>query len=233
MPSPSSGIVVFGDVIDSRRSSVRSTAFLRALASELERAYAREQRLAPPGITQGDELQLLLAPDADPFPAVVRASLRPDTLPMRWAIVTGLVDPGRGRATERTGPAFVEARRAIERSKPSRELLTVRTGDPARDALLNDLAPLLPRLLGELTARQRELARLLLVDGLRQADAADVLGISRATVSVMTERARIREIGRLAHALAALLGVADATSHPVAQPAPASPGAPVTAGGVA
>jgi predicted transcriptional regulator len=49
-------------------------------------------------------------------------------------------------------------------------------------------------LLDDLTSSQRRLARLLLIEGVRQADAAEVLGISRASVSVANGRARIHEI---------------------------------------
>jgi DNA-binding transcriptional regulator LsrR (DeoR family) len=45
----------------------------------------------------------------------------------------------------------------------------------------------------------------MLVDGLRQAEVAERLRIARPTVSVAVERARVREIGRLRHALLALV----------------------------
>ena len=78
------------------------------------------------------------------------------------------------------------------------------TGDPAADALLADLGPLLPALLDELTARQREVARLILVDDLRRSEAAERLNVSRATVSVIADRARVRHLEGLARALAAM-----------------------------
>ena len=192
--------VLFGDVVDSRRDAGASE-YLRALREELEHAYAVEC-LAPAGFTQGDEIQLLLAPDADPFTAVVRAALRPGARSLRWAMVAGDVEPGPGPATERTGPAFHVARGLLERAKTRRLGLLAVTGDPMADGLLEDLGPLLPALLGELTARQREVGRLLLVDGFRRADIAERLGVSRATVSVIADRGRIRYLGRLTAALA-------------------------------
>src|SRR5207249_2630795 len=72
------------------------------------------------------------------------------------------------------------------------------TGDPRTDELLDGTAPLLGELLEDLTRRQREIARLMLVEGLRQSEVADRLGGSRATVSVAAERAHIRSIGELA-----------------------------------
>lgn len=195
-------IVLFGDVVDSRRDAGASD-HLRALRDDLDAAYPVE-RLATTGFTQGDEIQLLLAPGADPFRAIVRAALDGEARDLRWACVAGLVEPGSGPATEHNGPAFHAARDLLERAKVRREGLVAVTGDPAADALLADLGPLLPALLGELTARQREVGRLLLVDELRQADAADRLHVSRATISVIADRGRIRHIRRLADAISTI-----------------------------
>ena len=100
--------VLFGDVVDSRRDPGAS-AFLRSLRDELDASTAHE-RLAPAGFTQGDEIQVLLASGADPFRVLLRAALHPDARGLRWAVVAGLVEPGTGPATERTGPAFRAAR---------------------------------------------------------------------------------------------------------------------------
>jgi hypothetical protein len=196
--------VLFGDVVDSRRDPGAS-AYLRGLRDELDAAYAG-RHLAPPGFTQGDEIQLLLAPGADPFEAVVRAALHPGARDLRWAVVAGEVEPGSGPATERSGPAFHAARDLLERAKARREGLLVATGDAEADGLLADLGPLLPALLADLTVRQREVGRLLLVDEIRRADVAERLRVSRATVSVIADRGRIRHVGRLAAALAVLFG---------------------------
>jgi DNA-binding XRE family transcriptional regulator len=202
--------VLFGDVVDSRRDPGAS-AFLRSLREELDASTARE-RLAPAGFTQGDEIQLLLVPGADAFRIMLRAALRPDARGMRWAAAAGLVEPGSGPATERTGAAFRSARSLLERAKTHRLGLAATTGDPAADDLLAELGPLLPALLGELTVRQREVGRLLVVDGLRQAEAAERLAVSRATISVIAERGRIRHLQGLAAGLATIFrdGVARA-----------------------
>jgi len=213
VPVASRGIVVFGDVVDSRRGAARSTGFLRALRDELEDAYPDSQRLARFAFTQGDELQILLAPGSDPFTGPLRAALREDSLPMRWAMVAGHIDAGSGPTIERTGEAFLAARDRIERAKVRRERLVAHTGDPGCDALLADLAPALPALLGDLTDRQREMARLVLVDGLRRADVAERLGVSRATVSVMAERAHVRELGGLMEGLAGIFRDGEAVAN--------------------
>ena len=205
MPAASVGIVVFGDVIASRRLPGGVSVDLRSLARELDGAFEAE-RLAPFGFTQGDEVQGLLATAADPFRAVVRAALRPAPIGLRWAVAAGGIDAGDGPATERTGDAFLAAREALTRARTRRDDLVALTGDAEADGLLADLAPLLAVLLEDLSERQRELGRLLLLDGLRRAEAADRLGVSRATVSVLADRGRIREIDRLARALATIFG---------------------------
>ena len=201
MKKTATGIVLFGDVIRSRDDAPTSTDWLRTLTRDLERAYPSDERLAPFAFTQGDELQGLLAPTADPFVAVLRGALHPDRRPMRWAISVGTIDSGHGPATERTGQAFLDARELVEASRARRDRLLVRVGAEPADTLLDDLAPLLGDLLEELTDRQRELARLMLLDGRRRSEAAETIGVSRATVSVMAERARIRRIEGLAAVL--------------------------------
>ena len=189
--------VLFGDVVRSRVDGPAGTTWLRELIRELERVYPGAARLAPFAFTQGDELQGLLRTDADPFEALLRATLHVDALPMRWAMVAGPIEPGRGPTTERTGPAFLTARELLDTARARRDGLLVRVGEERADALLAGLAPLLADLLADLTDRQRSIARLMLVERLRQAEVAERLGVSRATISVMAERARIRRIDEL------------------------------------
>jgi hypothetical protein len=205
-------IVVFGDVIRSRRNAMGSTSWLRTLTAELEAAVQPASRLAPFEFTQGDELQGLLAPEADPLAVVLRASLHPDRVPMRWVIVAGEVDPGSGPATQRTGPAFVRARERLAEAAARRDNLLMTSGDPRTDDLLDRLAPLLAELLGDLTERQVVIGRLLVIDGLRRSEAADRLNVSRATVSVAADRAHIRSITRLASALRELFAAGQAAA---------------------
>jgi hypothetical protein len=200
------GIVLFGDVVGSRTDGPAATAWLRELVDELGAAYG-DRALAPFGFTQGDELQGLLSVDADPLDAVLRAALRegPEPPAMRWVVAAGAVERGDGPATQRTGPAFLAARDLSGLARRRRDRLLVRSGDPATDALLDDVAPLLGMLLGNLTERQRLVGKLLIVDGLRQAQVADRLNIARPTVSVVAERAHVRDLERLRHAIVSLL----------------------------
>lgn len=196
-------IVLFGDVIDSRRAPAAASAWLRQLCFELEGMYEGE-RLASFAFTQGDELQGLLRPTGDPVLGVLYASLHEAARPMRWAVVHGLVERGEGPATEWGGDAFVQARELIETAKRQRDGLLMVSGDSRIDELLADVAPVLAELLRDLSARQRTVARLALLEGLRQAEVADRLDVSRATVSVTFGRARVRSIERMAAAVRAI-----------------------------
>lgn len=192
------GLVLFGDVIRSRRDAPAATAWLRTLAADLTSTVPAADRLAPFEFTQGDEIQGLLTPSADPIMPVLRAALHGDGLPMRWVVVGGDVDPGHGPATQRSGAAFIAARERLALAATRRERLAVASGDPAADEILDGTAPLLGALVADLTDRQREIAWLLLVDGLRRSEAAARLGVTRATVSVAADRAHLRHIGELA-----------------------------------
>jgi len=198
-------LVLFGDVIRSRRDATAATAWLRVLTTDLGVAYRPADLLAPFEFTQGDELQGLLVPAADPLTAVLRASLHPDAVAMRWVIVAGDVDPGHGPATQRSGPAFIAARERLAVAAARRERLAVVSGDPATDELLDGIAPLLGELLADLTKRQREIAWPIIVEGLRRSEAAERLHVSRATISVAADRAHLRGIGELARVMRTLL----------------------------
>jgi DNA-binding CsgD family transcriptional regulator len=215
------GIVLFGDVVSSRQGFAASTAWLERLRAMLDDAYGPE-RLAPFEYTQGDEIQGLLALEADPFRAVLDATLRPhrgaDAAPrMRWAVVAGEIDPGSGPATRRTGPAFLVARDALERAKHDRDGLVCRTGDRRVDALLDGTAPVLAAMIDAMTDRQRDVARLALVEGLRQSEIAERLNVARATVSVSFARGNVRNLARLLAAVRLLWR--EGIDRPEARPA--------------
>ncbi len=200
----SRAIAVFGDVVHSRHDPVGSSAWLRSLCAELQAAHGGDV-LAAFGFTQGDELQVLLRPSADPLGVVLRAALGDDARPMRWAVAFGTVEPGRGPATERAGEAFVAARSALEETRRQRSSLRIVTGNEAVDVLLDDLAPVLGSALENLSNTQRKVARLILVEGLRRSEVAERLGVSRATVSVTANRGGVPSLERLSRAIRILV----------------------------
>ena len=199
------GIVLFGDIVRSRDDAQAATTWLEQLCIRLDQSYAGET-LASFEFTQGDEIQGLLATGADPFGAVLDATLREhrgkNRVPsMRWVAVAGPVDPGRGPATRRSGGAFVRARETLELATRRGDGLLCRTGDPEADALLDGTAPVLAAIIDDMTDRQRLVARLALVEGLRQADIAERLEIARPTVSVSYSRGDVRNLERLVGAI--------------------------------
>jgi DNA-directed RNA polymerase specialized sigma24 family protein len=84
----------------------------------------------------------------------------------------------------------------MDGARASHERLVILTGESSVDVLLANLAPALVDLLDGLTERQRTVARLALIDDLRQSEVADRLKIRRATVSVAFSRARVRSLQR-------------------------------------
>ena len=114
---------------------------------------------------------------------------------IRWGI-----GAGRDDAT-----AVRRASDALRAARQSGAQLAFATGDAWRDSVLADLALALTALLDDLTPRQAQIAALLLVDGIRQADVAAALGVSRATVSVAVARARLPAIAAACRAIEALL----------------------------
>jgi hypothetical protein len=192
--------VLFGDLVGSERAGVEATAWLRSLVAELDAAYG-SQKLAPFGFTQGDEVQGLLGAAADPLLAVLHAALCEAPRPIRWVCIRGVVDPGEGPATQRTGPAFQAARAAMDAARVGHERLVIRIDRAAADELLEGMAPAMAELLHGMTARQREVARLALIEGLRQSEVAERLKVRRATISVSFARARVAPLARLAAAI--------------------------------
>ena len=155
------------------------------------------------------KIQGLLVPAADPFLAILSSLLHPRTgtdaaPPMRWATVLGLVDDGRGPATHRTGEAFLRARAILGQARDDRDGLLCQTGDKSADAYLAGTTPLLAAIIERMTDRQRLIAGLALVDGLRQSEIAARLDVSRPTVSVSYARADVRNLSRLVAAVRAI-----------------------------
>jgi predicted DNA-binding protein (UPF0251 family) len=207
------GLVVIGDAIGSKLDSAVTADWLRGLAAELDGAYDAS-RLAPFGFSRGDEVRGLLRPDADPLLVVLHAALAESTRPIRWALAWGEVDqaPDAESASDRSGPAFGAAETLIEEAKRRRERLLIRTGDVDADALLAGMAPALMDMLAELTPTQCHVARLAVIERLRQSEVAERLGVRRATISVSFARARISSLDALAGAIRSVCARAAASA---------------------
>lgn len=188
-------LLLMGDVVRSRRDPAGVGRWLTDLASELNEAY-RDVRMADFAFGHGDEIAGLLRPEADLLAGVLRAALSGSARKVRWVCVMGPIDAGSGDTTQRTGRVFAVAREALGQERADHERLVFATGRPV-DELLNGLAPALVEMLDRLTPTQREVARLALIEGLRQSEVAERLGKRRATVSVSFHRARVVALERM------------------------------------
>lgn len=176
---------------------------------------AAGDRLAlAPERTAGDELQAAL-PDPDAVLEVILELTRSGT----WSVGVGLgaVDepmPAQVRAAR--GPAFVNARDAVERAKRATTRVAISGGDEAADS--EALVRLLVELRDRRTAEGWEVHDLL-ARGLAQKEAAARLGISEAAVSLRVRSAGLRTEEAAIPALRRALRRADAaavrsSSHP-------------------
>jgi hypothetical protein len=227
----SEGWVIVAEMAGGRRSRAVAPAWPAALAAGLnDRDPGR--LLRPFDVATDGLLVGALGPGADPAALLVEAALAGVAARVRWAAALGHVEAGRGPSPEPVGPAAAAARTALAAGRQHRDLVSIVTGRPHADLLLAGMAAALGDLLATMTPRQKEVARLALVDGLRQADVADRLRIRRATVSVSFARARIATLERLLAAIGAVCATLDgegAVPPPVeSPPRPIEPAARVS-----
>lgn len=184
---------LIGDMIGSRAlSSERRYAAQCALAFALD-AVNNEQRAGIAAkfvITLGDEFQGLMNADACPLAAVTCIARRMSDIPIRFAIGIGdITTPIRSDAAiGADGPAFYNARAAVDALKSDGGRLRVCTGDEAVDEELCVITSLMDAL-----ARGRTNRQLIIVSEMLSAELSNVrltqcelaqrLGVTQGTVS--------------------------------------------------
>ncbi len=223
MPTPAVVLAMCAGAVISGDQRGRSDTFLLRLPAILA-AAAGSDVLRPFAASRGDVVEGALRQDADPFKPILAAALEPDGVPLCWAVVADADEVARARAA-------AELAELVARD----ERLVILSGDPLTDALLADLAPVLDALVGDMTSRQRDIARRILVHGRRQAAVAAELGVSRATISVAVARGRVRDLGRAVRGLHGLF-LAGIVARDRLKPGPAPPagsGPPVPIGSAA
>jgi hypothetical protein len=157
-------------------------------SSRLNEEFAREMRL-PFVRTAGDEMQALFI-DA---PAVVEVASRALESEVWWVGI-GIGDPRPlgDTARDSRGPAFRNARAAVNEAK-RRSWACAVAGDPAWAATaLDGCLAMLERIRRTRTSRGQQLAALALA-GVRQADIASRLHITRQAVSKQLRAAGLEE----------------------------------------
>jgi DNA-binding CsgD family transcriptional regulator len=120
---------------------------------------------------------------------------------MRWVCLRSCPDGLDAKIGDAGLPGSAAAFEALKAARAAHEMLVLRTGRADIDRLLADMTPALAGLLGDMTARQRAVARMALLEGLRQSEVARRLGVRRATVSVSFARARIQSLAALVSAI--------------------------------
>jgi hypothetical protein len=153
LPGQIRAIVVDGDVIGSRnipnnveRLDKLCVTLNQSLAGEVKADFKR---------TKGDEIQGLLQFSSNPLKAYLRCALVANRLPMRWALVSGLVNIPTGPATDGDGEAYVRASSLLDSMRNSGELLHIETGDVNFDHRLAVFAPWIGDWVANLTDQQR------------------------------------------------------------------------------
>jgi hypothetical protein len=199
--------VITADQVDStRRSDIAGATVVR-----LNHLYSHDLAL-PVDRNAGDEIQALFS-----TPGPTLALILELTRAGEWSVGCG-IGPVRSplpqNTREASGPAFVSARDAVERSKkaPHRFALSVVDGAALTSA---DVAPLLELLLQLRARRTDEGWELfdLVASGMSQAEAAARLEISPQAASQRARTAGVRTELAAMPALVRLLGEADAPSE--------------------
>lgn len=150
--------VVNADLVLSRRLTDRR-GVQRALMKLCERLNSEFQTglAAPFMITLGDEIQGLLA-ESLRFPAVVSSIhtvFRPEAITIGVGI-GGVTTRPSPRVTEMDGPAFVNARNAVEAAKKRGFEVLIITGDEHLDMVLNTIYALVGGIQARWTIKQWE-----------------------------------------------------------------------------
>ena len=185
--NPRPAIALIGDIVASRRLDPRRRTALQGRLEQLLDAVNRQHRESIAArflVTLGDEFQGVLT-RGDAVPDIVwqlETELR--QIDVRIAIGLGTLHPPfKDYALGMDGPAFHQAREAIELSRKRRLNGGVFAGFGDDDPVLNGFARILRYVREGFTERQLHTAALLR-GGIRQSEVADRLGVTRQMVNV-------------------------------------------------
>jgi SatD family (SatD) len=185
--STKTAIALIGDIVASRQLDPRQRTALQRRLEQLLDAMNRQYRDALAAkflLTLGDEFQGVLT-RGDVVPDIVwqlETGLR--QIDVRIAIGLGTLNPPfKDVALGMDGPAFHQAREAIELSRKRRLKGGVFAGFGDDDPVLNGFARILRYVREGFTERQLDTAALLR-GGIRQTEVADRLGVTRQMVNV-------------------------------------------------
>ena len=196
---------IIGDMNDSRSLKNRAQVQRRfeAAIGKLNEEY-RKELAAEFMITLGDEFQGLLVSAGKSHAIVMRFRELMAPVAFSFGIGIGTLSTRKHRQTvAMDGEVFHAARRAVERSKKSRMLVTFAVNDRA-ETVLNSLTELAMNLRGTMTGRQSEIASLIRRLG-TQSRVARALGIRQPTVWKSLASARASAVHRAEDAISSYL----------------------------
>ena len=180
-----------------QRGSRSGPDLVEALLTDLNDAGTTGTRVLDFERTAGDEVQGVLG---DPAAAVDLALALAATGSWSVGLGTGPVESPLPRSTRAArGPAFENARRAVEAAKSGTEPVAVRGSDTAEAGEADGLLQLLVAVVRRRSPAGHEVCALL-AEGLTQRETAQRLGVSKQAVSqraqaaLWTQEARVRPL---------------------------------------
>jgi hypothetical protein len=176
--------VITADQVDSRSGADLVAEALEVINAGRVRPVLAAER------TVGDELQVLVDSGADALALALQL-----TRVGRWSVGCGageVLSPLPRDIREAAGPAFIAARRAVDRAKKKASRFALESEPGSRGA--KDAEALVDLLLTVRSRRSAEGWELhdLLATGLSQAEAAERLGISPQAVSLRARAAELK-----------------------------------------
>lgn len=177
--------VITADQIDSRAHADLVATAIDNLNNGSLRTVLKAER------TAGDEFQVIMADAESTLAGILQLSRSG-----QWSIGLGtgqVRSPLPSSIREATGPAFIAARRAVDRAKKRQSRFSVESEPVSRDAV--DAEALIDLLLALRTRRSNEgweLHDLMAAETLTQAEAAIRLGITPQAVSLRARAAELR-----------------------------------------
>jgi len=228
---------VIGDIVASRAIPDRA-AFQQRFTAFIDRLgrvrFLREEIVSGFVVTAGDEFQGLLRTPGPVYELLVRAE---GELGVRFRLGVGLggvLTELRPECIGMDGPAFHQARAALDRAKRERLSVALDSNRPEVDRFTETFIALLDRLRLSWTGRQREVIELM-DRGHSQVAAARTLGVSPAAVSQVLRAAGWHLYERGRRDLRDHLSAVFPELHHPAVTGPATPGtvppAPAPSGG--
>ena len=192
------------DIVESKKIGIEERAkiletlhtVLKSLKKEVETNIAGSL-LANPAVTGGDSLEIL-AKNSKPIVYIVHRLLI-HNIPIRLGLGTGEIHVWKESADECDGPAFWEARKALEASKKNKTITWVSSHDTSKkwEVAEAKLASTLFLLLEKMSQEQRKYCFDYVWRNIKIKDIAEKERVSISNVSQIIKKSRCKAIKHL------------------------------------